>query len=1212
MRKKKLMTMLLLVALSVSSKAYAVDDVDGSSGPITELGSGDVYAVDSGYLGPYNINDSGNIKIGELSTEIYAYSEGYGYWDNGNWYEADAYASGIYLDGNTLDIKHITVDGSISAEAEHGENNTYAAGIHAHIYGDVFIGTVDGDIIASSGEWSDGISVDSANLKIKDLTGNITADSYDGSADGIEADNNTVTIGTLSGTIRGYSHANGDGTGINLDYSDFTLSSLDGGVISGTSHDDDAYGINAYESTLHIVDLSGEIRGDANDNAYGVLLDNSTLHITSMTEAGNIRGISLNEDAYGIDATDSSVIIGTLSGTIEGSAGNSAWDGTGIYLHSSDLEITSLMETGNIRGISLNEDAYGIDATDSSVIIGTLSGTIEGSAGNNAWDGTGIYLHSSDLNITTITDSGSILGFADNNSAMGIEGDSSTIHIETMAGVISADSYDYANGINAYAGSSVHIVTLSGTISGTAEDSGAWGIDVEEGSPLTIDTLSGRVTAKGAYEVRGIESSEESPVQIGTLSGTISAEMTGDLSTSGDDSWERTAAINMSNGALNIDTITQTGRITVLASGDATGDVPNDYSADIEAAGIALDNGSSLHIGTLAGTISARAMGDEFDFGSQSAYGISSLDGSSITIDDLSGTISAVADHGSAWAIYADDSEVNDSITMTGSGKLVGDVALGGGDDTLIVKDLAVISTVPVLDGGAGVDALTFDGWTGTLHSDTLAPSVINWEQIALTNSTTLTLPGDLFAVAFTDLTIDATSTLVAKGSSPGIYTLTGDVDNDGTITMLDDLDATDHLTIDGNYVGHNGTLKADINTATSATDLLTITGDASGSTAVVLNEVGTLDSFGRNTPPAAPIQVVVVEGTSTSNAFFFGNPGDFDFGITAVDLIQGASDNEWYLASLGYREEVAVFQSVMPFIERSGYESVSKFHERRAYNWIADDGGEHTSWWTRTIGSKYRLGLEGDAATQLDGYNTWVQLGTDLVATGDKDSRVNLGLFAGLGHGNADVEGLRSDKAGKLSMTSYGLGAYATLHNKGSWYVDVVGQAINNNLEIDYLAADKASPDTWSYLASLEAGTCWKASSSFRVEPQAQFIYQQTKGIDISTVFHDVNIADHDGLQGRLSLTGLIGKAENKVRPFVELSTVKDFSESSKVSYLAGTTELSSTPEDWFVGGAIGLSKSIGVNDGLGYYLKAGALYGMNNLDSHSYSLLAGLKMAF
>ncbi|MEI7824007.1 MAG: autotransporter outer membrane beta-barrel domain-containing protein [Chlorobiaceae bacterium] len=372
-------------------------------------------------------------------------------------------------------------------------------------------------------------------------------------------------------------------------------------------------------------------------------------------------------------------------------------------------------------------------------------------------------------------------------------------------------------------------------------------------------------------------------------------------------------------------------------------------------------------------------------------------------------------------------------------------------------------------------------------------------------------------------------------------------------------------------------------------------------------------------------IEIVTVGGTSTDNAFVLGNPNDF--GPFAVDIARGISlgnTESWFVVSPGYREEAAVLQAVTPFVEKLGYESVPRFHERRSYFWFPNKNTEQEAFWVRDYGSKFRLGLSGDAATRVDGYSGGMQVGTDIAAGGTKDNRHNFGLYAGVGYMQGDVAGLRSDTAGKLNDTALSIGLYATQHAPDKHFIEAAVQGSYHNLSIDYLTEPKKDVNLWSMLASLETGVSIPLSPCFKLQPQAQLMYQHTNGFDISTsqLSGNVSIADHDGLQGRLGFTGMFKSCEHNYNPFFELNLIKDFSEENRVTYAMNSLSdmryakdsvtLSSSPETLFLGGAIGISRNVSEKNNLSYFLKAEAMYGLDGLGSYDYKLIAGLRKTF
>lgn len=597
--------------------------------------------------------------------------------------------------------------------------------------------------------------------------------------------------------------------------------------------------------------------------------------------------------------------------------------------------------------------------------------------------------------------------------------------------------------------------------------------------------------------------------------------------------------------------------------------------------------------------------------------------------------------NGSARALSSRNN-YDDTVTIQDSSVLIGNVMLGGGEDVMTVIGTEDgnpdIEQVARLNGGPGPsddDQLVFRNWSGTLGDE-----VVNWETIDVTEGSVVNLGGsktdtdnplsdgedEPFAAIMSvspntivTMTIDETSEVQAMGESAGDYVLAGDLYNYGHLNLSDGAaDDTFSIVADGEdgggnyYAASDLSLDADLSVSgVDSDEYLDVAGEVSGQTTVTINNVES------HVAPTVGdgIGIIFAGDVEEGNdeAFVLGNPNDF--GPFAVEIAQADIPEDgfaWYAQSPGYREEAAAIQAVTPFMNRLGYESVMKFHERRAYGWFRNDSGEHESWWIRATGSKYRQGMEGDAAAEFEGYTGWMQVGTDLIADGDKGGRFDLGIFAGAGYGWAEVDGLRSDKAGELSQTAYGVGAYMSIHERGNWYLDAVAQAIYNDLAIDYLTEDEQKPDAWSYVASLETGGCIPMGTGFRIEPQAQLVYQYTEDMTLSTLVGDVSIEDHQGLQGRLSLTGVIGAPEATTYPFFEVTAIKDFSEDNSVKYLDGSVELKTSPEDWYLGGALGLTRTPQTDAGFGYYVKAAAMYGMDDLDSYNYSLMAGLRKSF
>ena len=911
-----------------------------------------------------------------------------------------------------------------------------------------------------------------------------------------------------------------------------------------------------YTAPLTTVDAFG-LYFDNNINITGNFRATATATVDSHTVDS-----STGRYAYGILANNGDIVMGGLSGTVTALAGDG--DVSAVGLHSNNniiingnLSGTVSATTGDtIEGLS-SPYAAGIIANQDIIISGDLSGTVSAKVGS----GTSTEaLGMSGFNISIANLSGKVTAESGENTALGI----------------AFGNYDTAS----YA---LTIGNLSGEVS--AKTGAAGGIALG-------------ITAQG-----GLNES----INITTLSGKVNA-------TAGDTGWAGGIAPGFGDGAsINIGTLSGQVNATTGNSGTAVG------------LGFGFGYGTSpdcnITIGTLSGSVTAVAGENGY------AYGIGAKN--NISIANLTGTVSATAGtDGTAYALYSGDQydgtmSGRDIITVSGNGKLIGNVALNGGNDVLTLKDHADISGVPVLDGGnndepttvyelmsmnGGYDQLIMNGWSGSL----LGVQVINWESIELVNGSTVNLgaspdPMDPKTIEFTTLSIDPTSTLVAAGSSPGFYTLVGDVVNHGTISLLDHLDAEDRLTIAGNYYG-TGSIKLDVNSGLLMADQVTITGNATGSTRIVLNELGV------PTNPVSPILLVTVEGSHDPADLF--TAGDYFYGPKTYKYTLSSEGGNYYLDSFlfdQYRDEAALLQGVTPFVERLGFESVTGFHERHAYNHLAYGKSEPTSVWIRGYGSSYRMGLEGDAATSIKGYSIGTQLGADLSAgRAGTGSQYHVGVYTGTAYQQGDVAGFGTVKAGELSQQVYNLGLYGSFEKPKSYYVEAVFQSGYHDITIKSPDEPRSiKTNTWSFISSLEGGVTIPAGNALTLEPQVQLIYQHSGSMAFQTSMGDASISSHDDLRTRLGLTGTFTDMGFPFNPFFEVNLIKDFSKNSSVNYAPYDINLRSKPESTMFGGAIGFA-SKKTDNGLAFYAKIGAMYGVNGHSSHEYALTAGLTKSF
>ena len=150
----------------------------------------------------------------------------------------------------------------------------------------------------------------------------------------------------------------------------------------------------------------------------------------------------------------------------------------------------------------------------------------------------------------------------------------------------------------------------------------------------------------------------------------------------------------------------------------------------------------------------------------------------------------------------------NDRFVWDG-GRIGGKVDAGPGDDTALLSGLGPDALVITLDGGEGNDSLTFNGSQAVGGA-----SYVNWERVALTNSSSLDLDDTLVLGDATSntgsLNLDSSSTLTSR---QGVITAVGPgqratVSNAGTLNRTEGSDARGRLNTQGNSTGENRLLR--------------------------------------------------------------------------------------------------------------------------------------------------------------------------------------------------------------------------------------------------------------------------------------------------------------------------------------------------------------------------------------------------------------------
>ena len=541
---------------------------------------------------------------------------------------------------------------------------------------------------------------------------------------------------------------------------------------------------------------------------------------------------------------------------------------------------------------------------------------------------------------------------------------------------------------------------------------------------------------------------------------------------------------------------------------------------------------------------------------------------------------------GNAGVDNSADKDGNDTITVTDNAVVSGTVYGQAGDDTIawsraskiagldggIGSDVATVSSTQydgtqILDGGGDVDVA--DGWIDTLNLNGVkvtanGGNIRNWETIALNNGTDLTLEGTLTTGKGTTptgapigLQIDNGSTLAVSGTAA---TVSGDVSNVGTIDLTrDGHTPSQTLTIDGDYIGSAGSKvkmntvwnkTGDANGANSQSDLLAITGSATGQTSVIpvsadgkdLVISGNVEQISTviNTIP------VITVGKTGSERVFIGSavtPSGIEAQL-AKRTVNGADQYFWTIDGVEvpttptYDPRVPGYV-LMPRVNmEQGYATLRTLHERRGENQtLAWDNcgtcGEQANGqtWGRLIGSnlevdgKHRLGFE----TKSYGF----QFGHDFaISRTDEGGHRLTGAYVSYNHANTTFKDefsrengeLLADKtAGKGKSDAWSLGVTHTRYSPFGAYLDLVGQASLYHNKYEPRKYNNVSQNGMGVVLSAEVGKPYALShrqpgeAGWMIEPQAQLIYQMVNLNDFNNGTRHVDQGVQHGLRGRI-----------------------------------------------------------------------------------------------
>lgn len=919
----------------------------------------------------------------------------------------------------------------------------------------------------------------------------------------------------------------------------------------------------------------------------GAIFEGLGTNNTISTEAANTHGLFAS-GAGAVVAVGTAAVTSTGPSVLLG-AGNVTTKGDnaeGIYALSgaSDVTVVATQSGGSINTAGVDADgivayangatATGVtaNATQSGGTITTTGGatTISGIPSNGSAGmiaqvaGTG--LAQTTQSAGSINTSGMLgFGMVALNSGTG---DATT----TQAGAVTTTG-ELAQGVYASANAGNATVNSSGTVS-TAGKSAA-GILAVASDDITINQ-TGSITTTGVgqsvYLPIILAAAGVSSPDAGNADGILAFSSEGNVTINSANINAAGDGIDGNTGEANM-TITTTGTLTAGEEGidaeidDAKGAVLTiNNNAILTAAGTGIlassDGGTSIINNTNSITSN----------GSDGINVANVSDGSTITNSgDITATtpdkfviaggdaVETVTTTAGKLTGNTDLGAGNDSFTASG-GALIGNTLMGDGDDVTTLTGTVDVTAAPQFDGGVGTDVLNVDGLalrgftaasndgTGNL-TETNNSNLTGWETINVKNAGTLKLSNNLFTAANTGtLNVDATSTLDLKGNFPGIFTIFGDVNNSGMMTMADGA-ADDLTTITGNYTGVAGSQFA-IDTVlgddSSLTDKLVVNGNTSGTTALAVTNAG-----GAGAQTVEGIQVVQVDGTS-DGTFSLAAPvqaGSYEYTLQK-NGVSTPTDGDWYLRSTFvatcantpslcpvdpidpvdppkppvyiYRPGVALYVTAQSANADAGFLQMSTLHQRMGEQ--RDLPTDKPQTWGRLIGAG--VSNAGGNRFEYDQFTTGFQFGHDLLhKTSSTGTQQRAGVTVQYAHSSMDAKdrvrplvGLGED-TGSMNSNSVGLGGYYTRMNQAGAYLDVVSQVnhLTNKFSDSYGGNSKQKG--WQFGLSAEVGKPVADLGGWKFEPQAQLSYLHTRYDDFTDRYSNIDGLNASQLRGRLGL---------------------------------------------------------------------------------------------
>lgn len=373
-------------------------------------------------------------------------------------------------------------------------------------------------------------------------------------------------------------------------------------------------------------------------------------------------------------------------------------------------------------------------------------------------------------------------------------------------------------------------------------------------------------------------------------------------------------------------------------------------------------------------------------------------------------------------------------------------------------------------------------------------------------------------------------------------------------------------LTVNGDYVGMNGTLKiaAQQHSPGIADKLVINQGAATGTTRLDID----VSQLGEPTTGDGIMVVQALNGATTTaqttkDAFTIGSDkliaGAWQYQLFAGNA-SGAGE-DWFLRA-GYSPVVPGFNTVASITRQADLFVLGTLHQRVGDEqpWRADvPEDQEGRFWARYLTKTVDIHLDDATHSKSHSQYDGMQIGFDLW----QNDQWRTGVYTTIMDIDSSVSGntgMGGGSAYNSTLSTY-VGGYATWMDTNGLYVDNVLQYGYHSVDLKNLSDSQTyHPDGNTVTASVEVGKPWQlGDSNWAFEPQAQLVWQWSNFDDVTlndgADTHVKTDAD-SAVIGRLGarLTADYDTNYGKVKPYVRVNFWKALSDGDdSVTYSNG-----------------------------------------------------------